>query len=431
MKQYMKQLKGKILLLVCLVSFFVGAFSYHQFLQIRNSLDELQSTEEQILKDSDYASNQAIPLEQRYPFIVPPKSTLSSLLSQLDISSQEIFELVQAAKPHADLAKLKPGTRFQVTFSEGENPVFTGIRFRFSAQEILDLKKNFESDGQTFSWSVEKIVKPIRVEVVHFQGIVENSLWESAEKASMNPVLIAELAEVFAWQVDFSREVQRQDRWRLTVEKEFIGSEHVGWGSILAAEYINVDQKFTAILFRNGEDNLGYFAPDGSSLKRMFLKSPIQYGRISSRFQKNRFHPVLKKSRPHLGVDYAAPTGTPIRTVGDGVVSFAGWSGGGGKVIKIRHNSIHETAYKHLSRFAKHIKKGTQVQQGETIGYVGSTGLSTGPHLHFEFFVNGRYVDPLGQKFPSADPVPTDLLGSFQENKLNLLSELPEWDSKN
>jgi murein DD-endopeptidase MepM/ murein hydrolase activator NlpD len=182
------------------------------------------------------------------------------------------------------------------------------------------------------------------------------------------------------------------------------------------------------ILFRVDGEDRGYFAPDGSSLKRMFLKSPISFGRITSGFSKKRFHPILKVNRPHMGVDYAAPTGTPVKAVGDGRVVFSGWSGGGGNVVKIRHNSIYETAYKHLSRYGKNIRNGALVKQGQVIGYVGSTGLSTAPHLHFEFFHAGRYVDPVGKKFPSADPVPANLMSNFTGNVSYKMSLLPTWD---
>ncbi|MFN9068710.1 MAG: M23 family metallopeptidase, partial [Bdellovibrionales bacterium] len=178
----------------------------------------------------------------------------------------------------------------------------------------------------------------------------------------------------------------------------------------------------------DGED-LGYFSPEGESLRRMFLKSPIQFGRITSGFSKKRFHPILQVNRPHLGVDYAAPTGTPVRAVGDGVIDFSGWSGGGGNVIKIRHNSIYQTAYKHLSGYAKGIRRGSRVKQGQIIGFVGSTGLSTAPHLHFEFYQSGRFVDPVGKKFPSADPVPSQMLADFKKSANERLQLLPSWET--
>lgn len=363
------------------------------------------------------------PIEEVYPYVIPPRSTLNSVLRKLNISGPVIHQIVEAAKPLSDLGRLSPGVRFQLTHLDGSETELTGIRFRFSAAEMLDIKK------MNGNWSAEKINEVIDTRIMTFSGVVTSSLWESAVEAKMDPNLISELAEVFAWQVDFSREVQQNDRWRISVEQKLVKGEPIGWGPILAAQYENGDQKYSGILFQwNGEER-GYFAPDGSSLKKMFLKSPLRYGRISSRFTTKRFHPILQRHRAHLGVDYAAPIGTPVRAVGDGVVTQAGWNGGAGRMIKLRHNSTYTTAYKHLHGFAKGVRSGARVKQGQIIGYVGNTGLSTGPHLHFEFFQAGRYVDPLGRKFPSADPVPTQFLSQFQAESKNLMASLPAWNS--
>lgn len=362
------------------------------------------------------------PVEDTFPYTIDRNSTLASALGNLDISASEVYQIVLAAKPIKNLAKLQSGTKFQVFYNPEAPTQLAGIKIKLSHQEILHVKKMNQA------WFAEMIRKKVETRVVTFKGVVTSSLWESALEAQMNPTLISELAEIFAWQVDFAREVQEGDRWRLSVEEELINGEHIGWGEILSAEYVNRGETHTAILFRQGDKDMGYFTPEGESLRRMFLKSPIQYGRISSRFQKKRFHPVLKISRPHLGVDYAAPTGTPIRAVGDGVVAAIGYNGGAGNMINIRHNSTYSTAYKHLSRYASGLKKGSRVQQGQTIGYVGSTGLSSGAHLHFEFYVNGRFVDPMGQKFPTADPISRSRLAEFYEVQKNFLAYLPSWD---
>jgi murein DD-endopeptidase MepM/ murein hydrolase activator NlpD len=236
------------------------------------------------------------------------------------------------------------------------------------------------------------------------------------------------LADIFAWQIDFAREVRAGDRWRILVEQRYAGEKNIGWGNILAAEYEHDGQLHSAALLRDGEGKeLGYFAPDGKSLRRMFLKAPLKFGRITSRFQRARFHPILKVARPHRGVDYGAPIGTPVLAVGDGVVVQSGWLGGAGKAIRLRHNSTYQTAYKHLHGFASGIRVGARVRQGQVIGYVGSTGLSTGAHLHFELWERGNYVDPLGRKFPSADPVPQKFLLGFQKASQKYRELLPSW----
>jgi murein DD-endopeptidase MepM/ murein hydrolase activator NlpD len=396
-----------------------------------------------------------IPLEEAYPHVLERNTSLFTTLMDLNIPAAVIHEVVTAAKPVQDLSKLKPGIRFQVYF-KGEQPkdvpepqivsagevdpeseVVTehqpknepqdliGIRFRFSAIDSLNITKI--SGG---GWTAEKIVEPVDIKVMTYSGIVTSSLWESAQRAKMDPNLISELADIFAWEVDFAREVRLNDRWRLTVEQKIVKGEPIGWGAILAAEYENAGTSYQATLFRLNGEEVGYFTPQGASLRKMFLKSPIRYGRITSKFNMRRFHPILKTRRPHLGVDYGAPIGTPVRAVGDATVMSAGWSGGGGKVIKLRHNSQYQTAYKHLNGFAPGIRAGARVRQGQVIGYVGSTGLSTGPHLHFEFYNAGRYVDPLKKKFPSADPVPAANLEQFKAESSILLSGLPDWNSR-
>jgi murein DD-endopeptidase MepM/ murein hydrolase activator NlpD len=362
------------------------------------------------------------PIEETFPHLMVPGTTLYTDLSRNQISGALIQKIVNAAKPVADLRKIRPGTRYQLYFSPDDPAELDSIKFRFSALESVEVRKE---EGV---WVAEKILADIDIKVVAFSGLVTSTLWESAQDAKMDFGLISELSEVFAWQVDFAREVRVNDRWRLTVEQKLVKGEHYGWGSILAAEFENQGQVHSAALFRQDGKDMGYFSPTGASLRRMFLRSPMRFSRVSSRFQKLRMHPILKVLRAHQGVDYAASVGTPIRTVGDGVVKFAGWSGGGGKVVRIRHNSTYETAYKHMSGFAKSIRVGASIQQGQVIGYVGNTGLSTGAHLHFEFFVNGRYVDPLGRKFPTAEPVASQHLSQFKVEAQKLLSELPSWD---
>lgn len=408
MKHLSKYLIGSVGILV------VGSLIYFS-----QKTDETTNTLS--LDPAVVAMSPSVSLEQAYPFLISPKSTLSSALQEHNVEPATIHEIVEAAKPIYNLARILPGTRFQLTYDTIDNTDLTGVKFRFSAVDMLDLKK---LDG---TWHAEKITEKVDIKTVTFAGTVTSSLWESAESAKMDPNLISELSEIFAWQVDFARAVRINDRWRLSVEQKFVRGEPVGWGSILAAEYENAGELYQAALFRVDGESRGYFALDGTSLRRMFLKSPLRFGRISSRFNRKRFHPVLGINRPHLGVDYAAPIGTPVHAVGDGVVTFAATAGGGGKVVKLRHNSTYQTAYKHLSGYAKGVRTGSRVRQGQIIAYVGNTGLSTGPHLHFEFYQSGVFVDPLGKKFPSAEPVPKEMLAQFKADAAPLLATLPAW----
>lgn len=354
--------------------------------------------------------------------VVKKNSTFSQTLQEEGISPSEIHAIVGAMREHLDLRRINAGTRYEVVRELGPVRVLRSLRLELSLIKSLTVSK--ESGAQ---WRAEMLTRETGMRVATYAGRVDSSLWDSAIQAGMDPQLIVELAEVFAWQVDFAREVRQGDEWRFTVEERLVEGKPAGWGKILAAEYRNQGELHTAILFRRDGQDLGYFAPDGSSMRKMFLKSPLRYGRISSRFTMKRFHPVLGINRPHLGVDYAAPVGTPIRAVGDGTVMSAGYRGGGGKTIILRHNSVYKTSYKHLSGFAKTVRAGARVRQGDVIGYVGSTGLSTGPHLHFEFFQNGTFINPLGKKFPSADPVSKELMPEFEQLTAQARESLPPW----
>ena len=364
-----------------------------------------------------------IPLEEEFPHVIPPKSSLFLVLRELEVEPLVIHEVVEASKPVYNLSRMHPGIRFQLKYDSLSGTQLTQIQFRLSALEKLTLKR--EHTG----WRAEKTIEQVDIQIVHFSGTVNSSLWDSAVKAGMDPDLISELADIFGWEVDFSREVRVNDRWRLSVEQKKVKGQPVGWGAILAAEYINSGEVHQAALFRLDKEDRGYFTPTGQSLRKVFLKSPIRYGRITSGFKRRRFHPVLQIYRAHRGVDYGAPIGTPVRSVGDGTVIFAARSGGGGNVIKVRHNATYQTAYKHLNGYARGVHNGARVKQGQVIGYVGNTGMSTGPHLHFEFYQSGNYIDPLGKRFPSAEPVPSEHLTFFKSSAEQLLKTLPEWSS--
>lgn len=350
-------------------------------------------------------------------------SNLYDSLIANGFARQDVFAIVAAAKPYKNLNRLRSNTKLLVSYDNSPAVFPTGLEIRMDEFSKLVLKKNW---GQ-LDWVAEVEKHYIEKRLLHYKGFVESSLWESAIAAKMPANFIVELAEVFAWEVDFSREVRKGDSWRICIEQVFVDGRPTSDYRIIAAQYVNQGQVFEAFRFTKDKDFVGYFDSEGNNLRKMFLKSPLRYGRISSRFQRRRFHPVLKKYRPHYGVDYAAPIGTPIRSVGDGVVQRIGRRGGAGKMLKIRHTQIYATAYKHLSRFKKGLRRGSKVKQGEVIGYVGNTGLSTGPHLHFEFYKHGRYVDPLRLKFPSANPVHPDDMQEFLAMVPKWKSYLPSW----
>jgi murein DD-endopeptidase MepM/ murein hydrolase activator NlpD len=345
-------------------------------------------------------------------------------MREFGVDHTTIYHLAKSSKKTYPLSKVPAQTEVYIEWTNQQKISPNLIELKLSALKSVVYKKVADSK----SWKPSILMHPTNIKIETFNGVVSDSLWSSAQSAKMDSNLIIRLAEIMAWQVDFNREVRKKDKWRLVVESVRVGEKHIGWGNILAAEYINKSDSYKAIFFDRKNSNNKYYFTDGRSLKRMFLKSPIKFGRISSRFKRKRFHPILKINRPHNGVDYAAKRGTPIRSVGKGTVRYIGRKGGAGKMVKIRHNSTYQTAYLHMSRFKKGIRKGSKVKQGDVIGYVGSTGYATGPHLHFSFYERGRYVDPLGKKFPSADPIAKKDKTSFSKNVEKFEPLLPSWE---
>jgi len=342
-------------------------------------------------------------------------------LRDAQIDKGEVLEILTASKEVYDLSRVRARTAFVVGWQDEAEAIVSAVRFDLTPTNRLIIKKTGEE------WKAELVNLPISAPSRTFSGVVQQSLWDSAVNSGMDPQLISDLAQIFAWQIDFSREVRSGDKWRITVEELFADGKPIGWGNVLAAEYINSGESYSAIRFPQKGEEASYYAPDGSSMKRLFLKSPVRFARISSRFKRRRFHPILKRNIPHNGVDYAASTGTPVRSVGKGRITKAGRYGGSGNMVRIKHNSTYQTAYLHLKRIAKGASRGNSVKQGQIIGYVGQSGLATGPHLHFSFYENGRFIDPMGRKFPSKDPVSKELLPSYLSISEEALKNLPNW----
>lgn len=242
-------------------------------------------------------------------------------------------------------------------------------------------------------------------DTVAVSGIIESSLYEAVADANASAELAMMLANIYAWTVDFYR-IQQHDAFKVIYVEEFVESEPVGIREILCASFTTGSKELFAFRFeQSAETGAEYFDAEGNSLRKAFLKMPLEFGRLTSPYNLKRFHPVLKYNKPHLGTDYAAPSGTPILATGDGVVTEASYTSGNGNYVKIKHNSVYSTQYLHMKGFAPGIKKGTRVSQGDVIGYVGSTGLATGPHVCYRFWKNGEQVDPRKEEIPSAEPV--------------------------
>ena len=269
---------------------------------------------------------------------------------------------------------------------------------------------------------VEKIVRPITTEVRAAAGIIESSLWNALTDNGMSYELAAKMEDALQWSIDFHH-LQKGDKFKMVYEQNFIDGEPVGVGSVHAAYYKNYSKEFYSIYHKNGEFD-SYYDLEGRPMNSGFLRSPVKYSRISSHFNMNRFHPILKRRRPHLGTDYAAPYGTPILAVGSGVVVEATRRGGNGNFVKIKHDETYQTQYLHMQKFAPGIRAGVHVKQGDVIGYVGSTGLATGPHVCFRFWQNGKQVNHLNLNFPPPEPLPASEMPVFTEARDGYLQML-------
>lgn len=335
-------------------------------------------------------------------------STVFESLTKVGFTPLDVQKIVAAAKEFYDLSRIPAKMKFRVGKADGVIQELTFYLTR--ASQLKWVKKEDQ-------WPAQMIDLPKSKKLVYYKGQVKDSLWTSGVAAKMPPYLIARLAEVFSWEIDFYRQIRPGDSWSLVAERIFVEKDPVGWGKILFAQYTNQGTDYQAFYYVSPDGRYeGHFNQEGESLRRRFLKSPLKFGRISSRFSRRRFHPIKKIYRPHLGVDYAAPTGTPVRSIGKGTITKIGRFGGAGKMIALRHPGQFKTRYLHLSRFARGMKRGKQVKQGQIIGYVGRTGSATGPHLHFELYSKGHFVDPLKVKLPPSTSLPKEYKPAFSEH---------------
>ena len=332
---------------------------------------------------------------------------LSEIMKKQNVDYGTIVHIERNHKDVFDIRKIKPGHK--QTFLLSRDSLATPL---FWIYEID--KTNFVVFSLTDSLTAWRDEKAVDIKTEHIEGVINTSLWNAIKDANGDANLTMELSDIYSWTVDFFG-IQPGDTFKVVYENRYIHDECIGMGKILACYLNNAGSKHYAYYFeQNG--NGQYFDENGANLRKAFLKAPLNYRRISSTFSNARRHPVTKVVRPHHGVDYAAPTGTPVVTVGDGTVIEKGWDKkGGGNYLKIKHNSTYTTTYMHLNGFAKGIQKGSKVKQGDLIGYVGSTGISTGPHLDFRLNKNGTYINPLTFNPPSAEPVSEDNKVAFEE----------------
>lgn len=332
--------------------------------------------------------------------------TVFELLRQAGVSASEVWQLRHAVQSLYDIGHVRIGQLYRIELAPD------GRLQRFKYEIDTRHRLEVERQGQAFTGELVPIAYDHKERVV--QGAIQGSLYEALSSQGESPRIAADLVDIFAWAVDFHTDIRDGDAFRLLIEDRYRDGKRIGYNRILAAELSNRGRVVQAVYYPPNRDDGAYYHPDGRSLRRMFLRSPLRYTRISSRFSRRRFHPVLKRYRPHLGIDYAAPIGTPVHSVADGKVVRAGRDRVNGKIIKVRHNHVYSTYYLHLSRFARGVRVGKRVTQGQVIGYVGSTGLSTGPHLDFRLTKNGKYLNPLRHKSLEAPPLSRRALPAFQ-----------------
>lgn len=338
---------------------------------------------------------------------------LSVLLNKEGVSGLQVHQLVEAAQDIFDTRSIRVGNAYTL-IRDSSRVLYWIYEHNPITYYICDFRDSLPR--------VNRHDRPVTITQRKMGGVINNSLFQTVIDNGGSQEVAVSLAGVFDWTVDFFS-VQKGDHFKVIYEEKQVEGKPYGMGRILAAEFNHRGKNNLAILFDNGKPQQ-YYNENGESMRKRYLKAPLEFSRISSRFSMRRFHPVLKSYRAHLGTDYAAPTGTPIRSIGDGTVLEAGYRGGNGNFVKIKHNKTHTTGYLHMSRIASGIRSGARVSQGQVIGYVGSTGLATGPHLCFRFWENGTQVDPRRIQTPAADPLPTAQKQAYFVVRDSMLAQL-------
>ncbi len=333
--------------------------------------------------------------------------TVASLLARLNIDDPDALQVLRNSPQARALRQLVPGR--SVRASTDTDGKLVSLRY-LSGDTLLSLDR----DSSGVNVKQEKVQQEKRILMKSAQ--IRSSLFGASDEAGLSDAVAMQLVDIFSGDIDFQRDLRKGDRFSVVYEGIYNRGELVKTGRVLAAEFVNQNKSYQAVYFEYAENQGGYYTLDGKNLRKQFLKSPLEFSRITSGFSTGRFHPILQKWRAHTGVDYGAPTGTRVKATADGIVDFAGRQGGYGNVVVLRHQSNYTTWYGHLSGFAKNMRKGQRVSQGEIIGFVGATGLATGPHLHYEFRINNAHQDPLRfAMIPAAPPLTPDLKPRFDQ----------------
>jgi len=406
-------------ILIWIVSFIVllqiAYFVYDQY-ETKRIMEELAKVKEVERPAPVMLFNLPVDSFTIVPGQVRSGQNLSDILMKQGISMTEIDAISKKSILTFDVRKMKINNPFYFFMSKKQPSKVEYFIYEINPVDyvVYDLSDSLR---------IYKEKKPIVTQIKTASGVITSSLWNTMKAQALNPVLAMDLSDIYAWSIDFFG-IQKGDKFRVIYEENFVSGKSIGIGRIFAAQFVHANEDFYAFRFtQNNEES--YFDDKGKSLKKAFLKSPLKFSRISSQFSNSRFHPVLKIYRPHHGVDYAAPTGTPVMSIGDGtVVAKAYQAAGGGNYLKIKHNSVYTTSYMHLSKYGDGISSGVRVRQGQVIGYVGATGLASGPHLDFRVFLNGTPVNPLTIKAPPTEPVSQKNMSDYTVHRDSMMTKL-------
>ncbi|GAB4393419.1 MAG: peptidoglycan DD-metalloendopeptidase family protein [Gammaproteobacteria bacterium] len=361
--------------------------------------------------------NAASLIEQHWVEIrVNSGDNLAKIFAQLNISPQTLYNIMQLNLAKKNLQWLRPGEQLRILVDQDRE--LKQLIYPIAFDKSLRIK------SQNNQFSAEVIEHPIDTELKFASGKIESSLFIAGQKAGLSDKLIMNLTNIFGWDIDFAKDIQPGDKFSVVYEQHYLNGHKIKTGNIIAASFTNQGHTFEAVRYTDVDNHTGYYSPEGRSMQKAFLRTPVRFTRISSYFSTGRKHPILHRIRAHKGVDYAAPRGTPIKATGNGRIIFRGRKGGYGRAIIIKHGNKYSTLYGHMSRFKPGLQVGSSVKQGQIIGYVGMSGLATGPHLHYEFRIYGQHRNPLTIKLPQAQHIPQQLMTDFQQKTHQLLAQL-------
>jgi len=353
--------------------------------------------------------------------VVKPGETMFDIFNKYGLHSQELFHLKEASAGVHRLGKITTGKPYRIELGP-DNSVLS-LTYQINDDVLLNITR---ADP---GFRAEKITIPYETKTSKVGGTIENNLYDALGNGGESALLAYALSDIFSWDIDFTTDLRNGDTFKIVVEEQWLDGRFKRYGSILAAEFTNDGKAYRAFRYEGPDGRTGYYDEAGKSLQRSFLKAPLSYRRISSGFTNSRRHPILKIRRPHRGVDYVAPRGTPVSALGDGTIQFAGYKGANGNLVILRHPKGFTTYYGHLHKIRKGIRRGARVAQGDVIGYVGSTGRTTGPHLHFQMKKGNRIINPLRVDVPRSSGIPKNLLADYdkirQERGLELASIVP------